>query len=79
MGKKLVWEAPYNAFTINNSNPLRSFADSTTYRAASYPLFLLILSTGSMAAIIIPLLTVGETKTHRMSDLLKVTQLVGRW
>lgn len=43
-------------FGINNSFPLWSFAGFTTYEAAPYPLSLLILSTGSKAAIIISFL-----------------------
>lgn len=40
-------------FSINNSNPLHSFADFMTCKAVSYSVFLLILSTESTAAIII--------------------------
>ena len=49
-------------FSINNSNPLCSFTDFTTYKAGSYPLFLLILSTGSTAAIIITLLQLRKPR-----------------
>lgn len=49
-------------FGINNSNPLCSFTDFTTYKAVSYPLFLLILSTGSTAAIIITLLQLRKPR-----------------
>lgn len=52
-------------FGINNSNPLRSFADFMTCKVVSCPLFLLILNTGSTTAIIIPL--VEERKTLRMT------------
>lgn len=49
-------------FGINNSNPLCSFTDFMTYKAVSYPLFLLILSTGSTAAIIITLLQLWKPR-----------------
>lgn len=49
-------------FGINNSNPLGSSEDFTIYKAVSYPLCLLILSTESMAAIIIPLLQLRKLK-----------------
>lgn len=40
-------------FGINDSNRLCSFTDFMTYKAVSYPVFLLILSIESTAAIII--------------------------
>lgn len=49
------WEAPCSTFGINNSNPLGSSTGFMTYKAVSYSLFLLILSTGSTAAMIITL------------------------
>lgn len=49
-------------FGINNSNLSCLFADFTTSKAVSHPLFLLILSTGSSAAIIIPLLQWRESR-----------------